>query len=184
MPKTTSEKMLELIIQNIKKQKILEGVNRLGSIKNPDDIEDCIFQIDSNDKLKKENLNEIYMKNTFFIQNMIDNIIKKKIINFEKQQIFTFENSYIDLCIDISQMMSEEQRISSLIISIALCKSLTNYGIKFRISVFGETNNVWLLSDKFEDNDNNLKIQLNRLRDALIYIIISLAIYIWSIICT
>ena len=63
--------------------------------------------------------------------------------------------------------MSEEQRISSLIISIALCKSLTNYGIKFRISVFGETNNVWLLSDKFEDNDNNLKIQLNRLRDAL-----------------
>ena len=169
IPRTSSEKMLELIIQNIKSQKIKEAGDKFGSIKDPKFIEKCIFQIDFNrdEELKNKNLNEIYVKNTFFIQNLITNAIKKEIINFKEQKIKTLENSYIDLSIDISQMMSKEQRISALILSIALCKSLTSNGVKFRISVFGETNNIWLLSDKFEDNNTNILRQLNRLRDAL-----------------
>lgn len=94
-------------------------------------------------------------------------IIRKRIINFVKEEIYTLENSYIDLTIDISQMMSEQQRIASLIIAIGLSKSLVMYGVNIRISVFGETDNIWLLCDKFENNNDNINKQLYRLRDAL-----------------
>ena len=76
----------------------------------------------------------------------------------------TIFNSYIDILVDISQTMSEEQRIASLLLSSGLSITLSKYGVKIRMSVFGERDNVWLLS---EDFSSDIIIQLSRLRDAL-----------------
>lgn len=163
----SAEKMMMNIFQNIESNKgSLQ--NRFGSIKEDKDIEECMFIInpDLEPVLKTKNLNNIFIKCSNLMKNIIINIIRKKLINFEQKKIYTLENSYIDLTVDISQLMSEQQRISSLIIAIGLYKSLTLFGVNIRISVFGETNNVWLLSDKFE-NDNNSNTQLLRLKDAL-----------------
>ena len=165
----SSEKMLEDVLTNIKWNKDMKNFT-FGSIKNKknnDDIKDCICEIDQSldNELKNKNINDIYIKCSNFMQNIIINIIRKKIIDYNSEIIYNLENSYIDLTVDISQMMSEQQRIASLIIAYGLFKSLTMFGVNIRLSAFGESDYVWLLSDKFEND--NINIQLNRLRDAL-----------------
>ena len=78
---------------------------------------------------------------------------------------YSLLNSYMDILIDISQTISEEQKIASLLITTGLSISFSKYGVKIRISVFGERDNVWLLSDDF--SSENIQIQLSRLRDSL-----------------
>ncbi len=87
---------------------------------------------------------------------------------------YSLDNSFIDISVDISSMMSKEHKITALIICIGLCISFTKYGTKIRLSVFGERNNVWLLSRDFTDDTDdyhykgeNIFYQLSRLRDAL-----------------
>ena len=163
----TSEIMFRQILDNLESQNNEDMENRFGNIKTENQLENCIYIVDNkvDGELKNKKINDLYIKSSYFIQNIVTNSIRKKIINCDPEKLKSVENSYTDIVVDISQMMTEQQRISSLIISIALSKSLTLYGVKIRISVFGETNNVWLLSDKFEND--NMNMQLNRLRDAL-----------------
>ena len=139
----SAEKMMKNILDNIESNKEYLH-NRFGSIKDEKEIEDCIFITDRDldSDLKKKNLNDIFVKCSNLMKNIIINIIRKRLINFDLEKIYTLENGYIDLTIDISQLMSEQQRISSLILAIGLYKSLTLFGVNIRISVFGETNNV------------------------------------------
>ena len=65
--------------------------------------------------------------------------------------------------------MSEEQKISSLIICYGLCYSFSIYGIKIRISVFGERDNVWELSQNFSNEKIEIYTQLSKFKDALCY---------------
>jgi len=163
----TSEKMLELILNNIESNKEDKIDARFGSIRNEEELNECIYKIDDSIDFKNKNFPDCFIKCSNIMKNIIMNIIRKRIINFVKEEIYTLENSYIDLTIDISQMMSEQQRIASLIIAIGLSKSLVMYGVNIRISVFGENDNIWLLYDKFENNNDNINKQLYRLRDAL-----------------
>ena len=117
--------------------------------------------------LNNDNYYNIYSKNSSLLQNIISNIIRKKILLYNEKEILpkTLLNGYIDILVDISQMMSEEQRIASLLLCTGLSIPLSKYGVKIRISVFGERDNVWLLSEDF--SFENIEIQLFRLRDAL-----------------
>ena len=71
----------------------------------------------------------------------------------------------IDILIDISASMSEDQRIASLLLCTGIALAFSKYGTKIRISVFAERDNVWILTEDFSFND--IEIQLSRLRDAL-----------------
>ena len=101
------------------------------------------------------------------LQNIISNLIRQKILIYNEKEILpkTLKNSYLDIIIDISATMSEEQRIASLLLSVGLSLSFSKYGVKIRISVFAERDNVWVLTDDF--SSDNIPLQLSRLRDAL-----------------
>ncbi|OUM69791.1 hypothetical protein PIROE2DRAFT_57210 [Piromyces sp. E2] len=100
-----------------------------------------------------------------FIQSTISNIIKSNIKFIDNNKILpnSILDSYVDIAVDITHM-SEVQRIAALVISTGISIPLSYYGVNIRISVFGERNGVWLLSDGFS---KNVDIQLARLRDAL-----------------
>jgi len=142
-----------------------ENKKKFGSIRNEEEILECYLKIDNG--LPNKSIDDTYKRASFFIQNIISNYIRENNIkNIYNQKIYSFDNSYMDILVDISQQMSEKQEISALILCIGLCKSLTKYGVQIRISVFGERNNVWLLSEKF-DNEQLINKQILRLRDAL-----------------
>ena len=107
-----------------------------------------------------------YINSSSILQNIISNLVRKRILIYNENEILpqTLVNSYLDILVDISLTMSEDQRIASLLLCTGLAKSFSNYGVKIRISVFGERDNVWLLSDDF--SSENISIQLSRLRDA------------------
>ena len=65
-------------------------------------------------------------------------------------------------------MMSEGQRITSLLICLGIAIPISKYGAKIRISVFGERDNIWLLKSDFSSED--IDIQLFRLRNVLSYL--------------
>ena len=90
-----------------------------------------------------------------------------KILIYNEEEILpkTLVNSFLDILVDISYMMSEEQRIAALLLCTGLSIPFSHYGVKIRISVFGERDNVWLLSKEF--SSENIPQQLFRLRDAL-----------------
>jgi len=100
-----------------------------------------------------------------FIQSTISNLIKSNLKFIDNKKILpnTILNSYVDITVDITHM-SQIQRVTALVISAGLSIPLNYYGVNIRISVFGERNGVWLLSDDFS---TNIGIQLARLRDAL-----------------
>ncbi|ORX61262.1 hypothetical protein BCR36DRAFT_408210 [Piromyces finnis] len=124
-------------------------------------------------KLKKKGLSENgtfkYVdecsQSSSFIQSTISNIIKSNIKYIDNNEILPncLFDSYVDIAVDITHM-SPIQRITALVISTGISLSLFNYGVNIRISVFGERNGVWLLSDDFK---TNVEVQLARLRDAL-----------------
>lgn len=101
------------------------------------------------------------------MENIISNLIRKRLLVYNENEILplTLNNSYIDILIDLSQTMSEKQRIASLLLSTGLSIPLSKYWVKLRISVFAERDNAWLLSDNF--SNENIPFQLSRLRDAL-----------------
>ena len=129
------------------------------------------FDYDYLKYIKNNDFYIIYSKYSSLLQNIVSNLIRKKVLvyNENKKEIEilpkTLINGYIDILVDISQMMSEEQRIASLLICSGISIPFAKYGTKIRISVFGERDNVWLLTDDF--SSENIDIQLFRLRDAL-----------------
>ena len=157
------------LVKNNNKSGKVQFYQRFGCIRKEEEIHNCYIQL--NKRLENEtiDINSHYLDASVLIQNMISNSIKEKIIDFNNGifKVNTLEYSYIDIAIDITQIMSEQQEISALIICIGLCKSLTKYGVKIRISVFGERNNVWLLSENFDNNKYKINRQILRLRDAL-----------------
>ncbi|ORX59905.1 hypothetical protein BCR36DRAFT_408277 [Piromyces finnis] len=101
-----------------------------------------------------------------YIQSIISNSLKSELEFIDNNNIllpYSVVDSYVDIAVDITHM-SPIQRIASLVISTGLSISLSSYGIKIRISVFGERNGVWIFSNDFE---TSIEIQLSRLRDAL-----------------
>ncbi len=165
--KNTPTAMLEYILNIVEKDKINKKEEKFGIIRNNNEIEDLITEIDI--ELKKSKSNEDYFNSSLLLQNLISNSIRKEILIYENNEILpkSLNNCYIDILVDISQMMIDEQKIAALIISTGLCISFSFYGIKIRISVFGERKNVWELSKNFSDDNKDIYTQLSKLRDAL-----------------
>ena len=162
-------------IKNITATKFLRDIMKIISNKNQkysiirdiNQIQDLIKGFDNTIEQYNSEFYKCYSNNSSKLQNIISNLIRQKILNYDENEIlpYTLQNSYLDILIDISATMSEDQRIASLLLCTGLSLSLSTYGIKIRISVFSERNNVWVLTNEF--SSENLKHQLSRLRDAL-----------------
>ena len=159
--------MLKYILNIVEKNKSNKKEEKFGIIRNNNEIKELITEI--NTELKKNESNKDYFDSSLLLQNLISNSIRKEILIYENNEILpkSLNNCYIDILVDISQMMIDEQKIASLIISTGLCISFLFYGIKIRISVFGERKNVWELSKNFSDDNKDIYTQLSKLRDAL-----------------
>ena len=136
-------------------------------IKDIDLIKNLKINFDDSLNISNKEFYNAYSNASSLLQNIASNLIRKRLLIYNENEILPFSvfNSYLDILIDISQTMSEEQRIASLLVSTGLSISLSKYGVKIRMSVFGERDNVWLLFDDF--SSDNIIIQLSRLRDAL-----------------
>ena len=159
-----------LILKDI--MKIVQQENQKFSIiRENNSIEDLIYVCDERIYSEENNINsdfyDSYSYGSSILQNKISNSIRKKILIYNEKEILpkTLDESYLDILIDISQMMSEDQRLASLLLCTGLSIPFSKYGVKIRISVFGERDNVWLLSKEF--SSDNIIEQLYRLRDAL-----------------
>ena len=144
-----------------------ENGKKYSAINDIDKINDLKYKFDESDILYNPDLYSYYSKYSSRLQNIISNIIRKKILVFNENEILpqTLNKSYLDILIDISATMSEDQRAASLLLCFGLSLAFSKYGVKIRISVFSERNNVWALTKEF--SNDNLKRQLGRLRDAL-----------------
>ena len=167
---TTNEKMINMILGIVKHED--KKAVRLGAIRKAEEIKDCIFDINQDLENKKYNDDKyrVYLNGSLKIQNLIYNIIKENSITINEDEItlYSFENSYIDIAVDISQFMSEDHQILALIICIALTKSFTNFRAKIRISAFAGKDNIWSLSkDENFTNNDDIYYQILRLRDSL-----------------
>ena len=140
---------------------------KYSAINDIDKIDDLKYKFNDSDILYNPDLYSFYSKYSSRLQNIISNIIKKKILIFNENEILpqTLNNSYLDIVIDISATMSEDQRAASLLLCFGLSIVFSKYGVKIRISVFAERNNVWPLTKEF--SKDNLNRQLGKLRDAL-----------------
>ena len=103
------------------------------------------------------------------MQNIASNLIRKKILIFSEDKILpkTLNNSYLDILIDISATMSDDQRIACLLICTGLSLSFSRYGVKIRVSVFAERDCIWTLTEDFSSDNFHVIEQLLRLRDSL-----------------
>ena len=162
--------MLNIFLNVIKNED--NKSDRTGSIRKEEEIKDCILEINQdleNKKYKIDNY-KTYLNGSLIIQNIIYNTIKENLlsINEDKIALYSFENSYIDIAVDISQFMSENHKILALIICTALAKSFTDFRANIRISVFAEKDNIWYLSKggNFTNNED-IFYQILRLRDSL-----------------
>ena len=148
------------IIKNDKNYAIIRDVNKINEPKKKFNILDDIY-------FNNTEFYTYYSKSSLRLQSIISNIIRQRILTFNEKEILpqTINNSYLDILIDISATMSEDQRIASLLITTGLSLAFVKYGVKIRISVFAERDNVWALTDDF--SLDNINQQLLRLRDAL-----------------
>ena len=150
--------IMKIVNQDNQKFSLIREINKIKNLKK-------IFD----DSINKKNseFDITYSNSSSLLQNIISNLIRKKISVYNENGILlkTLLNSYIDILVDISQTMSEEQRIAALLLCTGLSIPLSIYGVKIRISVFGERDNVWLLTSDF--SSENIQTQLSRLRDAL-----------------
>ena len=140
---------------------------RYSIIKEVEKIEDLKKKYENSNNYYDAKFDIAYSNSSSVLQNIISNLTRKKILIFNENEILpkSLKNSYLDILIDISATMSEDQRISSLLLSTGLSLSFSKYGVKIRISVFAERDNIWVLSDDF--SYENLQQQLSRLRDVL-----------------
>ncbi len=108
---------------------------------------------------------EICYKGSSLLQNIISNLIRTELKIIENKKLIPkrIRDSNIDITIDITHM-SNEQRIAAILIASGLSFSFNKYEVNIRISVFGERDGVWLLSNDFSLNVDS---QLSKLRDAL-----------------
>ena len=148
--------------------KILKEKNQKYSlIRDISEIKDLIIEYDNFKNISNSDFCNIYSEGSCLLQNIISNLIRMKILIYNEKEILpkTLVNSFLDILVDISQMMSEKQRIVALLLCTGLSIPFSRYGVKIRISVFGERDSVWLLSKEF--SSENITQQLFRLRDAL-----------------
>ena len=148
--------------------KILKEKNQKYSlIRDISEIKDSIIEYDNFKNISNSYFCNIYSEGSCLLQNIISNLIRMKILIYNEKEILpkTLVNSFLDILVDISQMMSEKQRIVALLLCIGLSIPFSRYGVKIRISVFGERDSVWLLSKEF--SSENITQQLFGLRDAL-----------------
>ena len=157
----TATNFLKNILKIISDEK-----QKYSQIKDINKIENLIQKFDASINNNSE-FYKNYNKSSSRLQNIISNLIRKKILVYNENEIlpFTLKNSYLDILVDISSTMSENQRIASLLITTGLSLAFSKYGVKIRISVFSERGNVWVLNNEF--SEHNIKSQLSRLRDAL-----------------
>ena len=148
------------IVKNDKDYAIIRDINKISELKKKFNILEDIY-------INNTEFYTYYSKSSLRLQSIISNIIRQRILIFNEKEILPqiISNSYLDILVDISATMSEDQRIASLLISTGLSLSFVKYGVKIRISVFAERDNVWVLTDDF--SSDNIKQQLLRLRDAL-----------------
>jgi len=165
--KTISMNILESSLENTTPTKFLEMIMEKTTYKNQSLSEIKIS------KLKRKGLFDLKLFDYYdecsqvssFIQSTMSNSIKSNLKFIENNKIFpnSILDSFVDIAVDITHM-SQIQRITALIIATGISLPLYNYGVRIRISVFGERNGVWILS---EDFSTDINIQLARLRDAL-----------------
>ena len=146
------------IVQDDKDYSAFRDINKIANLKQKFELIDVI---------NNSEFYSFYSKSSTRLQNIISNVISKKILVFKENEILpkTLNKSYLDIVIDISAAISEDQRISALLLSAGLSLAFSKYCIKIRISVFEERNNVWILTEDF--STKNIKQQLSLLRDAL-----------------
>lgn len=140
---------------------------KFSSIRDIEKIKNLKINFDDSIYIPNSEFYNAYSNSSFLLRNIISNLIKKRLLVYNENEILplTLNNSYIDILEDISQIKSEKQRIVSWLLSTGLSIPLSKYGVKLKIPVFAERDNVWLLSDDF--SNENIPIQLSRLRDAL-----------------
>ena len=169
-------KKLEKKVKNLSATKFLKNIMKIvtkenqvySKIRDSEKIDDIKKEFDINLNIEINSEFEMVISNSsLLLQNIISNLIRKKLLVYNKNKILplTLNNSYLDILIDISATMSEEQRISSLLITAGLSLVFSKYGVKIRISFFHERDCLWALTDDF--SYENIYIQLSRLRDAL-----------------
>ena len=112
--KNSFEKMNTCIINitenNRKNSK--ENLSKFGMMRREEDIHDCYLKIDK--ELLNTLINETYLNASLLLQNIISNYIREnniENIDSNKEYIYSFNNSYIDILVDISKQMSEEQEV-------------------------------------------------------------------------
>ena len=150
--------IMKIVTKENQKYSIIKEINHIKAPMQKFDDSNNIFN------------SEFYISYTNFssrLQNIISNLIRQKILIYNEKEILpkTLKNSYLDIIIDISATMSEDQRIASLLLTFGLSLSFSKYGVKIRISVFAERDNIWVLTENF--SLENIPLQLSRLRDAL-----------------
>ena len=97
--------------------KIVNQENQKFSlIRDLDKIRDIKIEFDDSTDIINSDFYNIFSYSSSLLQNIISNIIRTKISVDNENEILpkTLINSYIDLLVDISQTMSEEQRVASL----------------------------------------------------------------------
>ncbi|KAG4105393.1 hypothetical protein H8356DRAFT_1027608 [Neocallimastix lanati (nom. inval.)] len=159
--------ILEAKLNKTTPKEFLEMVLEKTSYKNQtlSDIKPSKLKRKGLDKKEAFNYYDECSQASSFIQSTISNLIKSNLKFIDNNKILpnSILDSYVDIAVDITHM-SEIQRITALVISTGISVPLSNYGVNIRISVFGERNGVWLLSDNFSNDVDN---QLALLRDAL-----------------
>ena len=74
---------------------------------------------------------------------MISNSIRENIIYFNNNEINLIENSFLNIQVVISLLMSNVKNISIIIICIGLYKAFSVYIIKIGILIFVDKNNTF-----------------------------------------
>ena len=89
-------------------------------------IKDLKINFDSLNSSNSEFYDD-YSKSSFLLQNIISNLIREKLLIYNEEKILPYSllNSYMDILIDISQTISEEQKIASLLITTGLSISFS-----------------------------------------------------------
>ena len=124
-------------IKNITATKFLRDIMKIISNKNQkysiirdiNQIQDLIKGFDNTIEQYNSEFYKCYSNNSSKLQNIISNLIRQKILNYDENEIlpYTLQNSYLDILIDISATMSEDQIIASLLLCTWLSLSYSTY---------------------------------------------------------
>ena len=144
--------ILKIVNQDNQKFSLIREIDKIKNLKK---IFDDLINITNSE------FDITYSNSSSLLQNIISNLIRKKISVYNENGILLNFN----ILVDISQTISEEQRMTSLLLCTGLSIPPSIYRVKIRISIFEERDNVWLLTSDF--SSENIQTQLFKLKDAL-----------------